>query len=353
MTTAVAPRKTKPREEAPEQAPAAILERVVIQGDLKDLTAQERTLYYAEVCRSVGLNPLTRPFEYLELEGKIVLYATKACSEQLRRLHDISIKIVRRALEGDIYEVTAQAVMPSGRYDESTGVVALVKEDGEWKTASSGKRYFARNGKLIPLVATDLANARMKAETKAKRRATLSICGLGVLDESEIDSIPGATRVAMVEPEPAPALPAPAPAPAKPKKAATGKDRWAWLQEEDAKLAGKLLCEPGELLDHVQDEARKAGFTAPPEQWGDPAWELARSSVEGFRRLVAEDPLKRVLAWLDDLGEEAQEHVQEQVTQAKWNENRSTWAQANAKIVRGWVREWVKAQQSEQGEEAE
>jgi hypothetical protein len=30
----------------------------------------------------------------------------------------------------------------------------------------------------------------MKAETKAKRRVTLSICGLGMLDESEVESLP-------------------------------------------------------------------------------------------------------------------------------------------------------------------
>src|SRR5690606_33168556 len=38
----------------------------------------------------------------------------------------------------------------------------------------------------------DLANALMKAETKAKRRATLSICGLGILDETEIDDMKAA-----------------------------------------------------------------------------------------------------------------------------------------------------------------
>jgi len=30
----------------------------------------------------------------------------------------------------------------------------------------------------------------MKSETKSKRRATLSICGLGMLDESELDTMP-------------------------------------------------------------------------------------------------------------------------------------------------------------------
>jgi hypothetical protein len=41
------------------------------------------------------------------------------------------------------------------------------------------------------------ANAIMKAETKAKRRATLDLLGLGVLDESETESIPNATTVAL------------------------------------------------------------------------------------------------------------------------------------------------------------
>jgi len=35
----------------------------------------------------------------------------------------------------------------------------------------------------------------MRAETKAKRRVTLSICGLGMLDETEVDSIPGAAKI--------------------------------------------------------------------------------------------------------------------------------------------------------------
>ena len=40
-----------------------------------------------------------------------------------------------------------------------------------------------------------LCNAYLKCETKAKRRLTLSICGLGMLDETEVDSIPNARKV--------------------------------------------------------------------------------------------------------------------------------------------------------------
>ncbi len=48
----------------------------------------------------------------------------------------------------------------------------------------------------------------MKAETKAKRRVTLSICGLGMLDESEVPSVKGAEVVPVEIPAPKPAAPA-------------------------------------------------------------------------------------------------------------------------------------------------
>jgi len=38
----------------------------------------------------------------------------------------------------------------------------------------------------------NLANAQMKAVTKGKRRLTLSLCGLGWLDETEVETIPTA-----------------------------------------------------------------------------------------------------------------------------------------------------------------
>ena len=41
--------------------------------NLAALSAQDRLAYYRAVCDSLGLNPLTRPFEYLNLQGKLVL----------------------------------------------------------------------------------------------------------------------------------------------------------------------------------------------------------------------------------------------------------------------------------------
>ena len=149
-----------------------IMEQVIIKGDLSKLTPQERTTYYMKVCDSIGLNPLTKPFEYIALNGKLVLYALKACTEQLRGIHDVSVTDLTETLVNDVFIVTAKVRNGAGRTDAAKGAVPIKGLQGE-----------------------NLANAMMKAETKAKRRATLSLCGLGWLDESEIESIPGAKVV--------------------------------------------------------------------------------------------------------------------------------------------------------------
>lgn len=159
-----------------------IVRRVVTEGDLTRLTAAERVQYYSKTCESLGLNPLTQPFEFIQLNGKLRLYARRDATDQLRKIHRVSLAIVARERTDDLYVVTARATTPEGRVDESIGAVPLTGKKGE-----------------------DLANALMKAETKAKRRVTLAIVGLGFLDESEVESITAAEEPA----PPVPALPAP------------------------------------------------------------------------------------------------------------------------------------------------
>lgn len=179
---------------------AAIMERVIIAGDLSKLAPIERVSYYRATCESLGLNPLTKPFEYIELDGKLTLYATRTCTDQLREQKRVSVRVVRRELnsEAGVYTVEVEATTPDGRVDFASGVVPIAKEAGEWKTAQSGKRYFAGSGEYTTMRGVDLANALMKAETKAKRRATLSICGLGWMDETELETTP-ARKVAVNE----------------------------------------------------------------------------------------------------------------------------------------------------------
>jgi len=142
----------------------AALARVVLEGDLSKLTPQEKVTHYNATCQSIGVNPLTRPLEYIRLNGKEVLYARKDCTDQLRALRKVSVQIVDRVIGDGLVVVTARASTPDGRHDEEIGAVPLGNLQGEAR-----------------------ANAIMKAMTKAKRRVTLSICGLGFLDETEID----------------------------------------------------------------------------------------------------------------------------------------------------------------------
>jgi hypothetical protein len=150
---------------------AATVETVLIGGDLSKLTPDQRLAYYSSVCKSLGLNALTKPFEFITLNSKLTLYARRDCTDQLRSIRGISIVITNRTTVNEVYIVTAQASL-GGRTDESTGAVSIKGLSGEL-----------------------LANAMMKAETKAKRRVTLSIAGLGMLDETEVETIPQAKKV--------------------------------------------------------------------------------------------------------------------------------------------------------------
>jgi hypothetical protein len=84
-----------------------------------------------ETCNSLGLNPLTRPFDYISLNGKLTLYARKDCTDQMRNVQKVSLQITSRDVVGDVYIVTARATTADGRCDESTGVVVIAGLKGD------------------------------------------------------------------------------------------------------------------------------------------------------------------------------------------------------------------------------
>ena len=149
---------------------ASAEEMAMVQGDLAKLNPAERLALYRKVCESVGLNPLTQPFDYIILNGKMRLYALKGASDQLREIKKVSLRILDKSMQGDLFIVHTEAMTQDGRRDEDLGAVSVKGLQGE-----------------------ALANAIMKTITKSKRRVTLSICGLGWLDESEAETIPGAS----------------------------------------------------------------------------------------------------------------------------------------------------------------
>lgn len=161
--------KLKGRDEADE---GALIERLIVGGDLSQMSPAQRVAYYKRVCDSLGLNPLTRPFQYIMLQGRLTLYATADAAKQLARRDGVSIVLTRAERVDDVYVVRARGTTREGRTDEASGAVPIQGLKGD-----------------------ALANALMKAETKAKRRLTLSICGLGWTDETELETISDVHRV--------------------------------------------------------------------------------------------------------------------------------------------------------------
>jgi hypothetical protein len=146
-----------------------IIESLIINGDLSKLDQKQKVEYYNKYCAALGLNPVTQPFSLLKLNGKEKLYCGREGTAQLSKVHEVSHEISSKETVNGVYIVTAKAITGS-RYTTSTGAVSIEGLKGD-----------------------ALCNALMKAETKAKRRATLDLLGLGMLDDSEVNTIPGAT----------------------------------------------------------------------------------------------------------------------------------------------------------------
>lgn len=153
---------------------AATMEKVVVNGDLSKLNPAERLKWYEARCNAAGLDPRTQPFQYLSLQGRLTLYATKAATDQLIAIHKLTVEIPERTHHPElgVYEVRCRVAFGDGRHVEDVAVLSVAGLKGE-----------------------ALCNALMKCVTKAKRRTVLSACGLGMLDETEVETIPGAARV--------------------------------------------------------------------------------------------------------------------------------------------------------------
>jgi len=141
-----------------------IINSLILNGDMSKLTPAQQTQYYTAVCKSLELNPLTQPFAIIVLNQKKMLYATKACTQQLANLRKINTEIKSKEIIDGVYIVNVRATLPDGRFTDDVGAVNIGGLKGQ-----------------------DFANAILKSITKAKRRAVLALCGLGLNDETEID----------------------------------------------------------------------------------------------------------------------------------------------------------------------
>lgn len=142
---------------------------IVLRGDLSGLSEDQKKQYYLYRCKQVGLDPAAKPFDLLVLNGKQILYANAGATQQLCSIHKLSTQITHRERVDGIYIVSVRCTGADGRLSENQGAVDVGNVTGE-----------------------KLANAILKATTKAIRRSVLAHCGLGMLDETEVETIPEA-----------------------------------------------------------------------------------------------------------------------------------------------------------------
>ena len=150
-----------------------VIHSIVIKGDMSGLSQEQAVAYYNYRCQQVGLDPSAQPFHLLVLNGKKMLYANAGATQQLCAVHKLSVSIISRERFEGVYLVSVRVTGQDGRVTENDGAVELDSE---------------RIGR---------ANALMKATTKAIRRTVLAHCGLGMMDETEVETIPNAVTTPM------------------------------------------------------------------------------------------------------------------------------------------------------------
>lgn len=148
------------------------MQRMAARGqDTKGLNPAEKENILAGLARALGLNPLSNPVRFLPMQGGEVLYVTRQGTDQIAA----RLRLRRETTAGP-------EIRKHGAHEMVFCQVRVTAPDGRSEMATA----------TLPL--KDITNDLMKCETKAKRRATLSLAGLGLLSEDETETIPGAQR---------------------------------------------------------------------------------------------------------------------------------------------------------------
>ncbi len=242
---------------------AGALAHVLGTGDLYQLTNEQRVAHYINLCKSLELNPLSRPFQWIEFkEGEnspavLTLYFKPSGAAQMLRNHHISVHYPRKEIVGELFVCEAHGQAADGRKGVGTKYVPLTNKYGKL----SGNR---------------LANAFMSAESGALRRLALNMFGLSAgpdVDESAIVRtvyVDGTGRV-LQEPSDEQRYLAETPAAAK----AIGEPTY-----ESTAAAWPSEADPGAVLPHQRVRAEEL---EQPKRSGPPAsFKNSEEAIKGW-----------------------------------------------------------------------
>ena len=140
--------------------PIETIQQVVLQGDLNQLTPEQKIGYVAGLCDHLGIDQAGKPFDLIKFQGKEVAYPNKGCAEQLRNRWLITIDT------------------PVIHWEDDTVYVTVTGHLGARQDTDIGAVYCANK--------QERGNATKKALTQAKRRVTFSLVGLSMFNEEDV-----------------------------------------------------------------------------------------------------------------------------------------------------------------------
>lgn len=173
MTTDLARQEPQTTALANHEDATLALTHYLGTGDLSRLTGEQKAALYLDTCASLGINPRTRPFDWIEFYDpetkgkKLTLYPNKACADQLAFQHQIRVRTVEEKIVGSLFKVTVEGTMPNGRSETAVSYLDLTDRDGN------------------QLRGQKLGNAFMKGHTKAKRRLVFAMLGMMAPPEAD------------------------------------------------------------------------------------------------------------------------------------------------------------------------
>jgi len=151
-----------------------LIESIVLSGDIGGLTEDERKRIMLRICTDLRLDPAMGAICILKTEdGHEQFYIKGKGTDQLAQKWGVQQKCLEKP-----------SIMDLG--DGHRAFVA------RWSASFEGREIDDIGAVPVPQTSWDtkaLCNAMMHANTKARRRATLAVLGIGLVDESELDTM--------------------------------------------------------------------------------------------------------------------------------------------------------------------
>ena len=111
-----------------------LIQQVILEGNLIGLSNDQRVEYYDKFCDHVGLDPITRPFDFITHKGRMTLYANKSASDQLRKKFKVSITNVSKEIVNDTCVITVTGQMGEREINsQGTETMVLRRSDDGWR----------------------------------------------------------------------------------------------------------------------------------------------------------------------------------------------------------------------------